>query len=557
MISSVQNNTNNIFADTHIKTSVSDMPYWLSKNDIKQIKDDSKEAKSHKLIFSIAAGALIVGFGSLALMKGFASKGFGKYLDRIKIILEQKIAGIKDSDTLNRLEEFYIYALRKIDSFKNKAESINNITSWKDVLFQRLMWGKKGDRKVGRKIHEYITSVFERIGRNTVINSYARTDKKFFKLSKKLDVLNGKISSGDLSKKITINGEEKTVKEWLESAKGIFAGVNSELAAGFGQQARLARYDEMKKSVSGLFDYFWDKNFKTLKSLKSKEVWQTFIADDYIKPDKMRISGEVLQLRRKITHDIQDNYNITLKALTDIEKYVNPFDRSSREIIKYLRNSLNSYKKHYGNNDLQKRIEIYNDITENLGKLTQNYKEVARSYNYSENSINEVATYINELKNVLSGSKKGALQELLTIYKVLLPRAEYLKLRKTVSKAVKSLDKSIDIETVQFFDKKRDLVLGSAPTDILSILFSLAAIGLGLSKADNRDERVSVMLKAGIPVVAALGTSLYCSAGLVSGSKALITGLISGAIVNRLGVYVDDMRKKYNATKQNKPHIGG
>lgn len=106
------------------------------------------------------------------------------------------------------------------------------------------------------------------------------------------------------------------------------------------------------------------------------------------------------------------------------------------------------------------------------------------------------------------------------------------------------------METVQFYDKLRDLVLGSAPTDALSILFSAGAIGYGLTKADSKEEKISVTLKSGIPVVAAVGTSLYCSAGLVSGSKAMFVGLLSGLVMNKIGVYVDNLRKKYIKNKQ-------
>ena len=134
----------------------------------------------------------------------------------------------------------------------------------------------------------------------------------------------------------------------------------------------------------------------------------------------------------------------------------------------------------------------------------------------------------------------------MTAYKEILPRKEYLKLKSRVNSAVRSLDKSIDIETNQYFDKARDLRLGSAPTDVLSILMTGGAVGYYLNKSDNKDEKCSVAIKYGIPAIGAIATSLYCTARLVSGGKAMFFGLISGWLMNKAGVLVDDARKKYS-----------
>ncbi len=145
----------------------------------------------------------------------------------------------------------------------------------------------------------------------------------------------------------------------------------------------------------------------------------------------------------------------------------------------------------------------------------------------------------------MSNNSKGELQEILTIYKSLLPRNEYLKLKSEVAKAVKSLDKSIDIETVQYVDKARDLKLGAAPTDVLSILATVGAVGYYLNKSDGKDEKISSALKYGIPAVGAIATSLLCTAKLISGGKAMFFGLASGWVINKVGEFVDDTRKKY------------
>ena len=88
--------------------------------------------------------------------------------------------------------------------------------------------------------------------------------------------------------------------------------------------------------------------------------------------------------------------------------------------------------------------------------------------------------------------------------------------------------------------------LGSAPTDVLSILAAVGAVGYYLGHAENKDEKTSVSLKYGIPAIGAIATSLYCTARLVSGGKAILFGLLSGWAMNKAGVLVDDTRKKYS-----------
>ena len=88
--------------------------------------------------------------------------------------------------------------------------------------------------------------------------------------------------------------------------------------------------------------------------------------------------------------------------------------------------------------------------------------------------------------------------------------------------------------------------LGSAPTDVLSIVGTVGAVGYYVNKADGKDEKISASLKYGIPAIGAIATSLYCTARLISGGKAMFFGLISGWAINKVGEAVDNVRKKYS-----------
>ena len=493
-------------------------------------QEDKKES-NHKLGKTIAISALVVGFGTLAILSGGFNKGTAKFLNKWKLKLEQKMA------QSSKFKNFYRFAVGKIDSFLSKSESINNFTTLKDVFFQRLMWGKDGNRVFTRKIHEGITKYFDKISRKTVNSSYSHTYDKFAGLSEYFASVNEKILKN--------HKNDPKYKNIINSINKRVATVNNNLEKGFGINIRNERLKEIKSSSDGLFEFFWDASLKDVKNFKSKNMWQTFIAEDYLLPAKLQLGNKVSMLRQAITHDILDNYKASIKAFDNIQKFVNPSDTSTNEILNTLRNNLSSYKKLSGKDEVAQRLELNKEIIGNLKDLSSNFSKMSEKYNYSQDAVKSISSYVAEVEEIISKSSKGELQEILTLYKSVLPRNEYLKLKSKVHSAIKALDKSIDIETVQYFDKARDLKLGSAPTDVLSILGTVGTVGYYLKKAETTDDKYSVSLKYGIPAIGAIATSLYCTARLISGGKAMLFGLLSGWAMNKVGVVVDDARKKY------------
>ena len=494
--------------------------------------EEEKKENNHKLGKTIAISALVVGFGTLAVLSGGLNKGTAKLLNRWKLKLEQKMA--KGS----RFKNFYRFTAGKIDTFLAKTESINNFTTLKDVAFQRLMWGKDGSRSFTRKIHEGVTKFFDRISRKTVNSSYSNTYDKFAGLTEYFASVNEKVLSR--------RGNDPKYANIIENINRRIATVNTNLDKGFGINARNERLKEIQKASDGLFEFFWDASLSDVRNFKSKNMWQSFIAEDYLIPAKLQLGNKAGLLRQAITHDINDNYKATIKALDNIQKFVNPSDMSTNDILNCLRNNLNKYRKLSGKEEIVQRNELNKEIITNLRKLGDNFTEMSSKYNYNSDAAKAISKYVSEVENIISKSSKGELQEILTLYKGILPRSEYLKLKAKVNSAIKSLDKSIDIETIQYFDKARDLKLGSAPTDVLSILGAVGAVGYYLNKAESKDDKYSVSLRYGIPAIGAIATSLYCTARLVSGGKAMLFGLLSGWAMNKAGVVVDDARKKYS-----------
>ena len=167
-----------------------------------------------------------------------------------------------------------------------------------------------------------------------------------------------------------------------------------------------------------------------------------------------------------------------------------------------------------------------------------------------ENVANDLLNGISGLKNSFVNFKQGKIEDMLDIYKKLLSEEEYNVLEKSYKNSVKSLDKSINIETEEFVSKVRDLALGGAPTDILTILGSLATLGYNIGKSEDNEQRTSISLKYGIPTLAGIGVTLYCNAKLYAGTKSLLVGGLSTVVLNKIGVWADDLLKNFRQKKK-------
>lgn len=504
-------------------------------------KEKAKETK--KLGKTIALSALGAGVGILFLMRGLPKNAY-KTIEKWTDKLEAKIYDQRLKGKVGKLEEFYTFTLNKLTSFMEKAKSINNFVSIKDISFEKLM----SKTSVTKKIHSKITEVYEKIGRRTVNKTYDKTKSKIYTMFQRFEDFDDKILLNAKNKNDLIDG--KTVQEWLDEIENYKTLIRRKWNADFGQRARDTRYGGMKDAVKNLSDEVWEETVGNLNNLTKRQLYETFIAEEKLAGKKLRLINGARQSRFVITRDIDDIYNSSTDILRSITTFVNPRDKASRTLIKDLRLKLVSWKKLSGPTEAQARLELNTEINSMLNKLSQCIKENSKTYNYNPETVNQLISNISDINKIMGENGKGALQEILTIYKKLLPREDYLKLKENVTRTVKHIDNAITKETDNFFDMNRDLKLGSAPTDILSILAAIGAVGVGISKSENKDQKNSVLLRAGIPAIGAIATSLYFSASLVSGGRSMLYGAISGLIIGKAGSMLDKYRKEHFPVKE-------
>lgn len=502
-----------------------------------------KEKKKMSFGAKIALSALSAGATVLLLMKGLP-KGAYKKLDQLSEKLQTKFLNEKAKGNLNKLSEFYSFSLNKLSSFLGKSKAINNFVSIKDITFEKIM----SKNKYTQKIHRKITEVYESIGRRTVNKTFDKTKTNIFALFQKFEDADDILLSKRANEVLEINGVKKTVQEWIdEDIELLKKSISRTWNTNFGKSRREARFKQIQSAVKNLSDEVWEETGGHWRNTTKRELYETFIAEEKLADKKTALIKAAKQARSQITRDVNDNYKDVTNILDNITTSINLKDAKSRAIIQEIRNILSDYKKLSGISEIEQRPIINQKIIQKVNDLLEQVNSTKATFKYNSKVLNRINSNTKDITQIVNSDKKGDMQEILTIYKHIFGKdsQEYLQLKSAVRATSDKIDSAILMETDQFFDMMRDLKLGSAPTDILTILAAIGGIGIGLSKSENKDEKYSVLLQAGIPAIGAIATSLYFSASLVSGGKSMLYGALSGLLISKAGQKLDGSRKKY------------
>ena len=173
---------------------------------------------------------------------------------------------------------------------------------------------------------------------------------------------------------------------------------------------------------------------------------------------------------------------------------------------------------------------------ENGMKLKDTYKfwaedaVMSQRNKLEEDGLNIINALVGDGK-----TKQGAYQDMVELLAPHLNKEEMQAFEESIKQAGNVLRKANKTECVEYFDKKRDLILGSAPTDIVTALGSLIASGIAIGVADTKEDRISRFISGALPVVAGFGVSTALAALLFSGGKGMAIGAASSMALSVLG----------------------
>lgn len=491
--------------------------------------EEARKTNNLKIIgLSIASVTILAAAGIMFVLRG-GPKGLAKGFQFLRNFLERKV---QKSKLMGLSASKYEYMLSTIDYWLGKAQSINNFTTIKDFTFKKIMIGGNNNRKITSRIHSGITNMFEKLGLTTVSKSYKNTISKFGKLSDMNDAIISKLEKeGDLSSPVTVNGITLTKGEFIEFLKQRSKETQKLIKDNFSESVRQSRYSEIKKFTKELEQTFEEKG--PLWFL-SKDTLNMFVAEAKMLPKKLQIQNRIKSVKQNITYTKRDLYKDADEIIMNISSNLGVADNEALEALNIVRENFKTLSK-TGNISMDK-------MSKDLAYMK------SQLLNKSSAKLNpdiNLGGMADDLTSLYFNYKPGNVQDILATYKVLLPKEQYNTIEKLYNQAVKSLNKSVKLETEDFINKSRDLTMGSAPTDVLAVLGGLGTLAYYLGKSDNAQERTAITLKYGIPALVGIGVSLYGNARLFAGSKSLLFASLSSFVANRIGTIANNLYENY------------
>ena len=278
------------------------------------------------------------------------------------------------------------------------------------------------------------------------------------------------------------------------------------------------------QKVVKFFDDIWVKIFNKPHKYITKKfdgISQATVKNNYkFAAKKMNALEEALKLKREQIP--LDKRHLIDAKLAEITK--------AREVFSET-NLVNRF---------DEQVKLMTNLEEELWKQIKHKKEgyIKNSTNFWVEDIlktqkaqveKQGCEYVDKL--IGTKNKKGLYDEVIDIYRQHLSKEELKGIEDDFAKAGKRLRKANRSECTEYFDKKRDLIIGSAPTDIVTVLVGLTGCGYAVAKAD-KENRAARAFTTGVPVVVGLATSLACTAMLYSGGVGLIIGGVVGGITS-------------------------
>lgn len=567
-------NSNNIFslfppysleqANTAIKKEKTPIKVNSIKNETKkdsiEIKSNDikkNNSKKKKIIFgsTLASTILTAGVVGMIFAKGFhgsSLKKLSKFTEKLTKELQIQNATSKDLPT-----KACYYTRKGVKKSIDTLQATSNFTAIKDWLSDKAF----KTNKLTTKFAEKSTKFFKGIVDKTLGKKYDKVETKVKDLTSLLkhyniDSLN-KLSAKDKMQKITIKGKTLTLEEWINILSNQTKRLETNFDNSFSLGARRLRDEKRSHLISDLPEKIKERFFKDKKSLFNPTNYRTYATEDLTKEAQEELRQEILRARKQVTNNITTIHDDIRSALTSFSQNVKPEDEISRKSIQTLRKQFEAFKKCSGTNEEKEREKISKEISsiiDNLLKTTQKNKS------YSPAEQEEMLNSLTAIKNTVLSTgvgSKGALEEIMTILKGLnssglkstgnkiISDSNFKEFSKLSKKISKSLEKATELESGEYFLKQAELKVGSAPTDVLSVLFPIGVGAYSIAKEDNKDEKISATLTTCIPLVGTFATFVYGTSKMMSGAKNLMFSFVSGVLLSKLGNYCDKLYKKY------------
>lgn len=507
-------------------------------------KDVKDKSVNHILRNSgIAAG---IGVAILTPVVVLASKGkfpkLSNYINKRLKNVGAKLNELREKPQMTKAEMVYLNSLQKTNKTLNSVKGLLlNSGPLKDVLFDKTL------RKVGLGgLCNKITGFFERMALKMTSIAYKSSNDAFALMKDGFSQTNKSLLNSKTSSKVeTINGVSKTVSEWAQVAEAKLQKMDT-IYDSFRPKSVAKRNKWLGNQFEGLGDVVFDKTYGNLKQfLTTPKSWTSFITEDLVASTKIKYSRNILRRKKMITNTHADVSKELESLVSNIENSLDLTNKQSLNLLKRIKKAVGVYNL---NNSSQSKQEIVSEIN-NILKESASILDGEGS-KYSQVTSRKIKKTLGNIKYIVGSDKKGELEEVMDIYKHILPEQKYLELKRSSKKMREALNNATDTEADKFVDKMRDLKSGSAISDVgFGLLFPLGSTAVAMSMADTKEKKRSVGLNFGIPLFVGLATSMWGTIAMLAAGPSMALGLVTSTITNQICSRIDNSLKKKDAEK--------
>lgn len=493
---------------------------------------DSEQAKQKRrksLIVASGITAVLATYGAVFYRKNimdFAS-GFIKDVYAKKEILSQRYG-----HTRLPIFDAISYKMAKfLDKTLMSTQMFVNFSAMKDSLSNKLARAFK----MGT-LCDKLSNFWEKLASKAVKSNYKNCDKSLANTHNQILALTEKLKQRkDLNKVVQVNGENYTVSQLISLIEKNMRETRNLYDKNFSIQSFENRNQYLKESLQGISEKFF--NEYTSIDYYTKLGFTRFTVEEWLVPLKNTYQAMIRENKLAISNSPDDKFVTVYNLLKSFDNLITPKDTKSRNILKSAIKKLGESRKTSAIEDTAATEFINSDINRSMKILLE---RVSKDSKYSKETQESMRSMVQDIESILNNKKQGKLQETLSLLKALLPKEDYQKIRHQVNSTSEKMTKITSAEGDLYFDKLRDITLGSAFSDIVfGMLSPLATMGVLLAMDDTKEERISTTLKLGIPLIGGIATSTAFLFLLASGGKALIMSSLIGVGLNRIGTYAD------------------
>ena len=472
--------------------------------------------------------------------KGKLPKSFQNFINKQINKTSGVINNLKQKPQMTKLEMSYLHLLQQGTSILGNVKGfLLNMSPFKDVLIEKTLrkmrLGKVCNGVTG--FYKNMAIKMSNISYKKSSDSYAILKEAFMQANK------GALSSKRVSEIVTINGVSKTVAEWSKLAQEKAKKIDKVYDT-FRPNAVEGRQNWLSSKLDGFSDKIFDKTYGNLKSyLREPKKITNFVTEEMVAPIKQEFGVGINGSRKVITNTNSDVTREISGVISGMEAHLDMTNSSSVSLLKRVREIAKQY-------NINQSPVVKEDLVSQLDNLIKESSNILSTPD-SERAVLDVKNIknsLNGIREVITNNKKGELEEVLEIYKNILPESEYMVIKGAAKNSRNDLTDAVYTETEKFVDKMRDLNSGSAISDVgTGLLFPVATTAAGVAMADTKEEKRSVALNLGIPLLTGVGASMWATISMLAAAPSMVLGAGVTLATNVICSQVDKILKKNDA----------